>query len=100
VGYFIRVSGDTMVSCEGLSIPSVNVTVYEGWNTLGWYYGYPSSARSLAGNVSASLVLMFNATTQDFETYVWPSSYDSFVVMRGMGVFIRTSTPGWWHGEG
>jgi hypothetical protein len=100
VGYFVRVPSNTVFNCTGMPISSVNVTVYESWNTLGWFHDYLSSARSLAGNTSASLVLMFNATTQDFMTYVWPSSYDNFIITRGMGVFIRTSTQSYWHGEG
>jgi hypothetical protein len=99
-GYFVRVPSDRIFSCKGLSIPSVNVTVYDGWNTLGWFHDYPSSAQSLGENVSASLALMFNARRQEFMTYVMNSGYDNFVIMRGMGVFIRTSTQSYWHGEG
>jgi hypothetical protein len=100
VGYFVRVSNDTLLSCTGLSIPSVNVTLYQDWNTLGWFHEYPTTAQSLGENTSASLVLMFNATTQDFMTYVMNSGYDNFIITRGMAVFIQTSTSGWWHGEG
>jgi hypothetical protein len=100
VGYFARVPSDTVLSCGGMSMPSVNVTVYEDWNTLGWFYEYPSSAQSLGENTGASLVLMFNATTQNFMTYVMNSGYDNFIISRGMGVFIQASESGWWHGEG
>jgi hypothetical protein len=31
---------------------------------------------------------------------VMNSGYDNFPISRGMAVFIRTSTPGYWHGEG
>jgi hypothetical protein len=50
--------------------------------------------------VDASLVLAFNATTQDFMTYVMNSGYDNFIISRGMAVFIQASTPGWWQGGG
>jgi hypothetical protein len=100
MGYFVRVHSDTVWGCTGLSIPSVNVTVYKGWNTIGWYHEYNTTAQSLGENVSTSLVLAFNATTQDFMTYVMNSGYDNFAIAQGMGVFIQTNTPGWWQGEG
>jgi hypothetical protein len=99
-GYFIRVSNDTVFECKGRPIPSVNVTIYEGWNTLGWYHDYPTNAQSLGENTSASLVLMYNATTQEFMTYVMNSGYDNFIIMQGMAVFIQTIETGWWQGEG
>jgi hypothetical protein len=100
VGYLIQLHNETIFSCMGLSIPSVNVTMYQGWNTLGWFHEYPSSAQSLGENTSASLVLAFNATTQNFMTYVMNSGYHNFPISRGMAVFVHTNTPGWWHGEG
>jgi hypothetical protein len=100
VGYFVRIPSDSILSLRDVPIPSVNVTVYEEWNTLGWYHDYPSSAQSLGENTSASLVLMYDAQFQEFMTYVMNSGYDNFPISRGMAVFIRTSTSGWWHGEG
>jgi hypothetical protein len=100
VGYFVRVSNETVFSSLGLLLSSVNVTIHDDWNTLGWFHEYPSSAQSLGENTGASLVLAFNVTTQDFMTYVMNSGYENFIISRGMGVFIQASTSGWWHGEG
>jgi hypothetical protein len=86
----------------GDNILSVNVPLKVGWNLLGWYHSYNTSASSLAGNITGcTSVSMWNATVQTYDTYIvgGPPTFD-FNICRGMGLFVDVITESTWLGEG
>ena len=100
IGYFIAVINTTIFSIADIPITSVNVTLYEGWNTLGWFKENVTHASSLHGNISnCTAVLILNASKQNFDLYVPGSPYD-FAIMRGEGFLVAVNKQSHWHGEG
>ncbi len=101
VGYFIYVTSDSIYTLWDVPITSVTVPISPGWNILGWYHDYTTTAESLGDNIpGSSVVLMFDGQTQTFLTHVVNTPWDNFAIERGMGLFIYTTTASVWHGEG
>ena len=81
-GLFVLVNTDNLLTMMGESISSVGVSLLQGWNMIGWYQTYNTTASSLASNISGcEMVSWFNATTQSYETYILggPPGFD-FVI--------------------
>jgi len=101
VGYFIYVSSDSIFTLRDVPMSSVNVSIDENWNIVGWYHDYATTAGSLGENISNSTVVCkFNAGTQSYTTHVVGIPYNNFTIEQGMGLFIYTSEASYWHGEG
>jgi len=101
VGYFVYVTTDSIFNVIGLDIETVNVPLSSGWNLIGWYHNYSTTAESVGENISGtSVVTMFYSETQTFITHVVDVPHDDFQVTAGMGLFIYTSEASIWHGEG
>ena len=101
VGYFVYCTTDHIFSIYNQSITSVNITIYENWNLIGWYHDYTTTAESLGDNITgSSVVIMFDSETQMFVTHVINTPHDNFNIERGMGLFIYTSESSIWQGEG
>ena len=101
VGYYVYCSHDSIFSIRDLTITSVNVSITEDWNLIGWYHDYDSTAESLGQNISGtSVVIKFDAVNQTFFTHVVGTPHDNFTIKRGMGLFIYTTEASYWHGEG
>jgi len=49
--------------------------------------------------VGCQFISMFDSTAQSFWTYTGSSGSD-FVISRGMGLMLYTTTSSIWHGEG
>jgi len=94
-------STDTL-SVLGYPITNVSIPLKVGWNLIGWYHEYDTTASSLSENISGCVsVSMWNATLQTYKTYIvgGPPSFD-FPIVRGMGLFVDVSEESVWHGEG
>ena len=101
VGYFVFCTRDSVFSVPDASIGSVSVPICEEWNIVGWYHEYSTMAESLGDNISGtSVVIMFDPVAQVFLTHVVGIPHDNFIIERGMGVFVYTTTTSIWHGEG
>ena len=101
VGYFVYCTQDSIFSTPILSITSVNVTIHEDWNIIGWYHDYSTTAESLGDNISGcSTVIMSDAGTQTFLTHVVNTPWNNFTITQGMSLFIYTTEASYWHGEG
>ncbi|RLF33015.1 MAG: hypothetical protein DRN07_03655 [Thermoplasmata archaeon] len=106
VGYYVKVAGDThLVITNGTPLDSVNVTLYPGWNTIGWWSAVPTTASSLAGNITnCTMLAQWNAATSSYTTFLVgitpPGSPWDFTVERGMGFFVKVTSGSVWHGEG
>jgi len=101
VGYFVYVANNSIFEMSGRSIPGVNVTILEDWNTIGWFNVNSTTAESLGQSIiGATVVIMFNASTQTFLTHVVGTPHDNFTIEKGMGLFIYTGEASIWHGEG
>ena len=73
-----------------------------GWNLLGWYHDYDTTASSLSENISGCVsVSMWNSSLQTYNTYIvgGPPSFD-FPIRCSMGLFVDVIAPSIWYGEG
>jgi hypothetical protein len=100
-GYFVYCTHDSICSWPDSSITSVNVSIYEDWNIVGWYHDSATTAASLGENISnCTVVCKFNADSQSYITHVVGIPYNEFTITRGMGLFIFATEASYWHGEG
>ena len=104
VSYFVVVGSSSIYFASGDLISSVSVPLSangSGWNMIGWYHDYDSSASGIASGISnCSIVSMFDADLQSYCSYivgVSPPSAD-FTVSCGMGVFVVVDVEGTWTG--
>jgi photosystem II stability/assembly factor-like uncharacterized protein len=80
----------------------VNINLHIGWNQLGWYHPYDSTARSLSENITRCLsVSRWDSINQTYHTYIvgGPPVFD-FTISRGMGLFVDVNQESVWYGEG
>jgi len=71
-----------------------------GWNNIGWYHDYDTTASSLHENITGcQFISMFDSTAQSFWTYTGNPASD-FVISQGMGLMLYTTTSSVWYGEG
>ncbi|HEC75690.1 MAG TPA: PKD domain-containing protein, partial [Thermoplasmatales archaeon] len=98
-GYFVGMNHDSIFSLVDSPIQSVNVTLYIGWNMLGWFKENETTASSLYNAIeNCSIILSWNASLQNFELYV-PGTPD-FVIKQGDGFLVAVGEQSIWHGEG
>ena len=101
-GYFVLVSESSSATFYGYRINNVSIPLCVGWNMIGWYHGYNTTAISLAENISGcEMVSWFDAVNQTYESYIvgGPPQFD-FEITRGMGVFVLADESSVWYGEG
>jgi PKD repeat protein len=101
-GYFIDMTDSDTLSISGHPINSVNIPLKVGWNLLGWYHEYDTTASSLSENITGcTTVSIWNATLQTYDTYIvgGPPTFD-FTITCGMGLFVDVTTESTWLGEG
>ena len=101
-GYFVDMTGSDTLSVQGIPITSISIPLEIGWNLLGWYHDYDTTASSIASNISGCFsVSMWNNSLQTYKTYIvgGPPSFD-FPVSRGMGLFIDVTEESVWYGGG
>jgi len=99
-GYFVYVDTGSIASFSGTPISGASVSIYDGWNMIGWYQQFNTTASSLAGNITGcSMVSRFDTASQSFKTYIvgGPSTFD-FDISAGMGIFIYTDQESVWNG--
>jgi hypothetical protein len=101
-GYFIDMTNPDTLSISGHLINSVNIPLKVGWNLIGWYHEYDTTASSLSENITGcTTVSMWNATLQTYDTYIvgGPPTFD-FTITRGMGLFVDVTEESVWYGGG
>ena len=100
IGYFIAVTQNSSLYVEGIAIESVNVTLYVGWNMLGWFKENTTHASSLYDSITAcSILLKWNTSKGNFDLYVSGSPVD-FEIRQGEGFLVAVEQASEWHGEG
>jgi hypothetical protein len=101
-GYFVDVYQQDLLTLVGTGVISVNIPLEIGWNLLGWYHDYDTTAISLSENITGcTSVSMWNSTVGTYDTYIvgGPSTFD-FTIKCGMGIFIDVTEESIWYGEG
>ncbi len=86
----------------GSSIPDFNKILNIGWNLIGWYREYETTASSISENITGcTSISKWDSINQTYDTYIvgGPPTFD-FIVTRGMGLFVDVTAPSIWHGEG
>ena len=77
------------------------ILLMPGWNLIGWYQPYNTTARSLSENISGTIsVSKWNPSEQTYWTYIPGWTDFDFDITRGMGLFIETNEFSSWCGEG
>ncbi|HEC76106.1 MAG TPA: hypothetical protein ENI33_02460 [Thermoplasmatales archaeon] len=98
-GYFVGTNNNSIFSLADIPIQTVNITLYIGWNILGWFNSTPTTASSLLENITGcNIVLGWNTSVQDFELYA-PGVPNDFVIARGDGFLIAVGEESIWHRE-
>ena len=69
-----------------------------GWNMIGWYQNYNTTASDLAIPFT-TMVSKWNATEQTYDTYIvgGPPSFN-FEIVQGMGLFVYVTQDTIWSG--
>jgi hypothetical protein len=101
-GYFVAAAYSTTIFLAGGPITNVSIHLYPGWNMLGWYHEYATTARSLLLAIrNCTVVYWYDALngTARIVTSTSPPEVD-FIVTAGMGLFVSVDEPSIWHGEG
>lgn len=96
---FENTTQKTIIVNEGIQTA---IQLKIGWNLLGWYNNYNTTASSLAENITGCIsVSKWNATMQTYETYIvgGPPTFD-FNIIRGMGLFVDVTEESIWFGDG
>jgi len=100
-GYFVDVDDACVLNTSGERISSVNISLEIGWNLIGWYHNYNTTASSLAENISGcNSVSSWDATAQTYNTHIAGVPESDFMISRGMGMFVDVDQQSYWHGEG
>lgn len=93
-GYFIYGNKPATMYYSGDAYPPGSLNVTYGWNVLGWTGTNNVMASDVLGRVSASMVSIYNSTTQSFQTYyVGASPAKNFVLKPGSGFFLLSTSP-------
>jgi outer membrane protein assembly factor BamB len=98
-GLFILVDQNSNLTMSGIGLSIVPVPLSVGWNMIGWYKYYDTSASNLAENISGcQMVSWFDSVNQTFKTHIVGIPGYDFTITRGMGLFILVDTASIWHG--
>ncbi len=101
-GYFIEMNQPDSLLISGQTIDIVNIQMKIGWNLLGWYQTYDTTAISLSENITGCIsVSCWNTSMQTYDTYIvgGPPTFD-FTVKQGIGLFVEVTEESIWYGEG
>jgi len=100
-GLFVLVDQSSLFCVFGLPIFDVSVPLSIGWNMIGWYHDYNTTASSLAENITGcEMVSWFDAENQTFKTHIVGVPIYDFTITQGMGLFLYTNEASVWYGEG
>ncbi len=102
MGIVVMTTNVTSFDLTGVPLESCSVELLPGWNAIGWFHEYQTTACSLAENIShCQMVSWFDADLQRYHSFVvdGPMSFD-FVISRGIGLFVLVDEPSVWFGEG
>ncbi len=101
-GYFVDMNQPDNLLISGLPIDNISIPLEIGWNLLGWYHNYDTTASSLSENITGcTTVSRWNASLQTYDTYIvgGPPSFD-FTITCGMGLFVDVAAESVWYGVG
>jgi len=99
VGYFIYTTSDTTFTTVGAPVTDVSVPLYIGWNMIGWYHDYNTTAESLGQSIdSCTVITMFDAETQTFTTHVIGKIFNNYEITAGMGLYVYVTEQSIWNG--
>ncbi len=97
VGFFVYSSEYTSIIIYGPAPRDRSVTVYPGWNLIGWSSFTSSTAKAVCAEPLLSgsqTISRYNATTGDYDSYIEgisPDEYD-FSMHDGAGYFVNTAS--------
>jgi hypothetical protein len=101
-GYFVDTDQSSLLIVNGTPVINVSINLKIGWNLIGWYHDYNTTASSIGSNITGCLsVSRWDKVNQTYQTYIigGPPVFD-FTVKCGMGLFVDVSQESTWHGEG
>jgi hypothetical protein len=99
-GLFILVNQSSIIRICGDIITSVSVPLRVGWNMIGWYHDYSSTASNLASSIAGcQMISWFDAENQTFKTHIVGVPGYDFDITKGMGIFVLTNVNSTWYGD-
>ncbi|MFE3846159.1 C25 family cysteine peptidase [Thermoplasmatota archaeon] len=100
-GYFVEMSGNETLAVTGLPIDNVNVSLFTGWNLIGWYENDDTSASSIYENITdCKSVVKWDPIDQSYWFYIPGFPAFDFVVYQGMALYVGVTSDSIWHGGG
>ena len=97
-GYFVYVSNDETLSVSGTPVDGVNVPLKVGWNLLGWYQDYDTSASDIKDCISGcQYVVKWKPDSQSWQWYTG-QGFD-FSIYQDMGFFSFVTEDSIWYGD-
>ncbi len=101
-GYFVFVTENTNVQFFGkLCQPTINMTLYPGYNLIGWPYIMYSPAGNIADNITNCIkIAKWNAQEQTWVAeYITALDSYNFDMLMGEGAFVFVSGQSQWQVE-
>jgi len=101
-GYFVDTDQSGILIMNGTSVININFSLEIGWNLIGWYHDYNTTANSIGTNLTdCRSVSQWDCENQTYQTYIvgGPPIFD-FAVECGIGLFVDVNQESFWHGEG
>jgi len=100
-GYFVEMSGSDTLTITGPPIDNVDVSLYTGWNMIGWYNQTSTTASSIAENITNCIsVVDWVESSQSYWFYLPGYPAFDYTVPQCMGLFVEVTSDSHWHGEG
>ena len=99
-GYFIWVNQPNYVTFSDLTINSVSIPLYIGYNLIGWFQEYNTTAGDLLAAIPGAVTICsFDAENQEYKCYSPgdPPPYN-FNITKGMGFFLWVDQVSTWDG--
>jgi hypothetical protein len=99
-GLFILVNQTSIISMSGDIITSVSIPLKVGWNMIGWYHDYSTTASDLASSITGcEMISWFDASNQTFKTHIVGVPGYDFNITKGMGIYVLTNANSIWYGD-
>lgn len=92
-GYFIYCSKQSTFEVTGEPLPEHNISIYRGWNLIGWSSYSDINASTIMGRVSLSMMSRYNNSTYRYQSYITGADQSrNFNLTAGQGYFLRSET--------
>lgn len=99
-GYFVYATIKSVFSVFGPPIPDISLMISSGWNLIGWSKEFTVDAELIGQSIlDCTVISMFDAENQNFKTHIVGAPWDNYIIEKGAGLFIYTTSHSIWNGN-